>query len=160
MDINLVTGWAVVDCKELLDDLDTAQGFFHQAILPKMRQALPENERQGAGFNKKKAPSAMFVIRQERLPSLQNNTRSTWKWMGWKTIPFGMASWQVRTVSFRECGYFPSINLFGGYYVMFNLGSVDQEGWGSWSYWWFEWMRAKAKFRVFEIFWVSIGETV
>lgn len=68
---------------------------------------------------------------------------STWKWSenGWR---------EKRSLSERLPGR--CINFFGGYYVMFNLGSVHQEGWGNWSYWWFECMRAgPARFRVFEL---------
>ncbi len=39
----------------------------------------------------------------EQLPSLKLTAR-TWKWMvGIRSFPFGMANFQVRTVSFREC---------------------------------------------------------
>lgn len=127
--------------QELLDDLDTAQGFFHQAILPKMRQALPNNERQGATATwKGHVWTACFFCDLKGKVTWKD---STWKWSenGWR---------EKRSLSERLPGR--CINFFGGFYVMFNLGSVHQEGWGNWSYWWFEWMRAgPARFRVFEL---------
>lgn len=125
--------------QELLDDLDTAQGFFHQAIRPKMRQALPNNERQGAGFffQKNTPERAMFeqffVTWKERLPWVKLIC-SSWKWRdGLEDDPFQNGFLAGAMLCFRECRYFPSINLFGGYYVMFTLGRVHQEGWGNWS---------------------------
>ena len=137
--------------QELLDDLDTAQGFFHQAIRPTMRQALPNNERRGAGwfFTKKTQQperamfEQLFFVTWKGKVIMSETNVACWKWSenGW---------WEKRSLSERLPGR--CINFFGGYYVMFNLGSVHQEGWGNWSYWWFEWMRAgPARFRVFEL---------
>ena len=42
----------------------------------------------------------------------ETNKHSNWKWMvGRRLFPFGMASWQVRTVSFTECNICDFQNL-------------------------------------------------
>ncbi len=61
----------------------------------------------------------------------ETNSKSTWKWMvGRWSFPFGMASLQVRTVSFREC-----ISSTSEDFVLLQLGAnKSPNGFFWWNY--------------------------